>query len=84
MKNIALINKRKENVAWFGDNYGWHNFECQPEAHLMRFDKEGVVINVWLSKMTISIVFAGKQHFHKKVSESKLELMFINPKEFIK
>jgi hypothetical protein len=82
MKKAEVIFLRKDTVCWFADNYGWHNFENQPEVHLLRFEKENVVINVWVTKMTISIVIDGKQYFHKKVSDSQLELMFINPTNF--
>ena len=77
----------KEHVEWLADNYEWSCFEEQPQAFLIRYEKvvcnRPSIINVWLSKMTIAIVYNGKQHFIKKVSLTKLEEIFINPLKFI-
>lgn len=81
MKNVK---EKRSNCEWLLDNYGWEFFEYQPEAFLLRFTKEEFTINIWLSKMTIAIIYKGKQYFYKKISEAKLELILKNPEEYSK
>jgi hypothetical protein len=74
-----------EKVEEIAVKHGYWRCDYQPNIYLVSYAKEGIKINVYLTKMTVGTCLdhpkKGKtQLFRKKVSLDELEMIFKNPR----
>lgn len=78
------MKKKINDICIIATHYGWDYFDYNDNNKMLSLVKDGMRINVFITKMTVAIVINRKQYFVKLVSMEKLEKIFINPQEYCK
>lgn len=77
--------KRLENIRFVAKVYGWQETRHDKYNCHLRFQKKGMIMNIYYTKMTVGTALEhptlGKtQLFRKHVSMDLLEKLFENPR----
>lgn len=73
----------KYNINSIANFHEWEFFEYQEPNSMMRFKKENFYLNIYITKMTISIIYRSKQYYHKKCSIEKMEQILMHPENYL-
>lgn len=72
--------KLKQKVIIQAEDLGWDILFEKPEHYQVRFSRNEIRMDVWYSKMTVSVIEKGKEpKYYRFVSEKKLDQLLDNP-----